>query len=89
MFRSTLALIAALLLGHTSASAATPPADEAPLHDRLEAAQKTINSLMDGQPSTTTETDIQVAQHWHNHHWNNWHNHWNNWANHWHNHHRH
>lgn len=88
MFRSTLALIAALLLGNTSASAATPPTREAPLHDRLEAAQKTINGLMDGQPSTT-ETDTRVAQHWHNHHWNNWHNHWNNWANHWHNHHHH
>lgn len=87
MFRNTFALVAALLLGNTAASAATPPASEMPLQSRIEAAQKTIDNLIGGQPESAGETDIKTAQHWHDHHWNNWHNHWNNWANHWHNHH--
>ncbi|MFH1343428.1 MAG: hypothetical protein ABIL01_19805 [Pseudomonadota bacterium] len=86
MLRNTFSLIAALLLGSTAASAATPLVSEIPLQSRIEAAQKTIDSLIGSQPESTVETGSEkVAQHWHNHRWHDW----NNWHDHWRDHHRH
>ena len=78
----TLTILAALLLGNGTASAAAPPTSDAPLAERLQRAQAVLERL-EGLAAGPAAADkpAQLSQHWHNHHWNNWHN-WHNWGNH-------
>ncbi|WP_204270452.1 hypothetical protein, partial [Enterobacter roggenkampii] len=73
-------LIAALLLGSSATSAAVPPTSEMPLQSRIEAAQKTIDTLLGSQPGSAAKTgSARMAFHRGHHHWHdwsNWHNHW-------------
>lgn len=86
MDRSTLSLVAALLLGNTAASAAAPSASDMPLQNRIEAARNTIDNLTGGQPDSTAKTgsDKVVQHHWDDHHWRDHHHRrrWHDWDDH-------
>lgn len=83
MFRSLLAVLAALVV--TSGTAAASRSD-APLNERIASAQAKLNEIVKLTEPDASEKEFgsKLAQHWHN--WNNWHN-WHNWANHRHHHH--
>lgn len=89
MFRGIFGALAALILTTTAAPAASSPTD-VPLDQRIANAQAKIAELsklvVSGEAKAGTEPKGEkLAQHWHNHHWNDW----NNWQNHhWGNHHR-
>jgi len=94
MFRKVLGIFAALLVTCGAAPAVTR-SDNVPLQQRIADAQSKLEEIErlasiadDSKGGEPRDEDVRVAQHWHNHHWNNWHD-WNNWHNHWGNHHRH
>jgi hypothetical protein len=83
MFRSLLAVIAALVV---TSGTATASRSDAPLNERITSAQAKLNEIVKLTEPDASEKKFgsKLAQHWHN--WNNWHN-WHNWANHRHHHH--
>ncbi|MDX2257938.1 MAG: hypothetical protein NW205_03390 [Hyphomicrobiaceae bacterium] len=91
MFRTAFGVLAALLVTSTTSSASEAPS-KVSLEQRIAKAKVTmvklgeLNPVGQAPPAKASSDEVQVAQHWHNHHWNDWRN-WNNWRNHWHNHH--
>lgn len=93
MFKKLFGICAAILATCGTTLAATPfdtipiPQRIANAQTKLQAIAKLVEPKTNAANASSSEENIRAAQHWHNHHWDNWRNHWNNWANHWHNHH--
>jgi hypothetical protein len=83
MFRNLFAVIATLMIGGGAASASTTETKGLSLEQRVQAAQTTINKLMDVTSEKAAKEDSsKVVQYWSNYYrpWSNWNN-WSNWSN--------
>jgi rSAM-associated Gly-rich repeat protein len=89
MFRNLFALFSTLMLSAGAASASTADSTKLPLEERIQAAQKTIDTLIDvheEQDSKSSSGKMAYWPDWHNSwkNWGNgWGNGWNNWGNGW------
>jgi rSAM-associated Gly-rich repeat protein len=83
MFRNLFAVIATLMISGGVASASTTETKSLSLEQRIQAAQTTINKLMDVDSEKATKSGSKkLAQYWSNYYrpWHNWNN-WSNWRN--------
>ncbi|MBY0533119.1 MAG: hypothetical protein K2P86_14210 [Xanthobacteraceae bacterium] len=81
MFRSLLAVLAALVV---TSGTATASRSDAPLNERITSAQAKLNEIVKLTEPDASEKKFgsKLAQHWNNHRWNNHWNNWHNWGNH-------
>ena len=77
MFRNLFALFSTLMLGTGAASASTADSTKPALEQRIQAAQKTIDTLIGTDEEQDSKPGDKVA------YWNDWKNGWKNWGNNW------
>jgi hypothetical protein len=80
MFRNLFALFSTFMLGSGAASASTANSIKPALEQRIQAAQRTMDTLIGIDEEQESKPGSDKVSYW-----NDWHNGWKNWGNNWNN----